>query len=54
VYVVGEVGSPGVLPLNVFPLRDVDAISRAGGLTPMAYKGGIIIARNGLCSEVDR
>ena len=38
IYVVGEVNSPGVLPLNDLPMTIADAISLSGGLTPTAFK----------------
>ena len=53
VYVVGEVGTPGVLRLNDLPLTIADAISLSGGLTPNAYKSGVSISRNGKVYEID-
>ena len=53
VYVVGEVNTPGVLPLNDVPLTIADAISLSGGLTPDAYKSGVNISRSGKVFEID-
>ena len=53
VYVVGEVNTPGVLPLNDVPLTIADAISLSGGLTPNAHKSGVNISRDGKVHEID-
>ena len=53
VYVVGEVNTPGVLPLNDLPMTIADAISLSGGLTPSAWKSGVNIARDGKVYEID-
>ena len=53
VYVVGEVQTPGVLPLNDVPLTIADAISLSGGLTENAHKSGVNISRNGKVYEID-
>jgi len=53
VYVVGEVNTPGVLPLNDLPLTIADAISLSGGLTPNAFKSGVNISRDGKVYEID-
>ena len=53
VYVVGEVSTPGVLPLNDLPMTIADAISLSGGLTPSAWKSGVNIARDGKVYEID-
>ena len=53
VYVVGEVKSPGLLPLDDIPLTIADAISLSGGLTANAYKGGVNISREGKVHEID-
>ena len=53
VYVVGEVSTPGVLPLNDVPLTIADAISLSGGLTDNAHKSGVNISRNGKVFEID-
>jgi polysaccharide export outer membrane protein len=53
VYVVGEVRTPGVLPLNDLPMTIADAISLSGGLTPNAWKSGVNVSRNGKVYEID-
>jgi polysaccharide export outer membrane protein len=53
VYVVGEVQTPGVLPLNDLPMTIADAISLSGGLTPNAWKSGVNVSRNGKVYEID-
>ena len=53
VYIVGEVSSPGVLPVNDIPLTIVDAISLSGGLAGGAHKGGVNISRDGKVYKID-
>ncbi len=53
VYVVGEVNTPGVIPLNDVPLTIADAISLSGGLTANAHKSGVNISRDGEVHEID-
>ena len=53
VYVVGEVNSPGVLPLDDVPLTIADAISLSGGLTADAFKSGVNVSRDGIVHEID-
>jgi polysaccharide export outer membrane protein len=53
VYVVGEVNTPGVLPLDDLPLMVADAISLSGGLTDQADKSGVNISRDGTIYDVD-
>jgi polysaccharide export outer membrane protein len=53
VYVVGEVTTPGVLPLNDLPLTIADAISLSGGLTENAFKSGVNVSRDGQVYEID-
>ena len=53
VYVVGEVNAPGILELDDIPLTIADAISRSGGLTPMAHKSGVNVSRDGVVHEID-
>jgi polysaccharide export outer membrane protein len=53
VYVVGEVMTPGVIPLNDVPLTIADAISLSGGLTEDAFKSGVNISRDGEAHEID-
>ena len=53
VYVVGEVETPGVLPLNDLPMTIADAISLSGGLTEEAWKSGVNVSRDGNVYEID-
>ena len=53
VYVVGEVNSPGVIPLDNVPLTIADAISLSGGLTENAHKSGVNVSRDGIVHEID-
>ena len=53
VYVVGEVNTPGVLPLNDLPMTIADAVSLSGGLTPIAWKSGVNVSRDGKVYEID-
>ena len=53
VYVVGEVNTPGVLPLDDVPVTIADAISLSGGLTEDAHKSGVNVSRNGIVYEID-
>ena len=53
VYVVGEVDTPGVLPITDIPLTIADAISLSGGLTPVADKSGVNVSRSGKVYEID-
>jgi len=53
VYVVGEVNTPGILPLDDVPLTIADAISLSGGLTENAYKSGVNVSREGKVYEID-
>ena len=53
VYVVGEVQTPGVLPLNDVPMTIADAISLSGGLTANAHKSGVNVSRDGKVYEID-
>jgi len=53
IYIVGEVNTPGVLPLNDVPLTIADAISLSGGLTPDAHKSGVNVSRQGNVYEID-
>ena len=53
VYVVGEVSTPGVLPITDIPLTIADAISLSGGLTAAADKSGVNVSRDGQVYEID-
>lgn len=45
-YVTGQVNSPGQLPITNVPLRVLDAISQAGGLTDLANWHDVILSRD--------
>lgn len=47
VYVTGEVGSPGTLPVTNVPLTLLEAVNRVGGLTPAADWNGVTVTRDG-------
>lgn len=47
VYVTGSVGQPGTYPITNIPLRLVDAISVAGGITDTADWSNVILTRDG-------
>ena len=53
VFVVGEVATPGVLPIKDIPMTVAHAISLSGGLTSDADKSGVNISRNGKVYEID-
>jgi polysaccharide export outer membrane protein len=53
VFIVGEVNTPGVLPITDIPLTIAHAISLSGGLTPAADKSGVNISREGQVYEID-
>jgi polysaccharide export outer membrane protein len=53
VNVVGEVNTPGVLPINDIPMTIADAVSLAGGLTEDAWKSGVNISRDNKVYEID-
>ena len=53
VYVVGEVQEPGVLPLTDLPMTIADAINLSGGLTPLAFKSGVNVSRDGKVYDID-
>lgn len=45
-YVTGQVNTPGQFPITNVPLRVLDAISQAGGLTDMANWRDVILSRD--------
>ena len=53
VYIVGEVNTPGVLPITDIPLTIAHAISLSGGLTSNADRSGVNISRHGRVYEID-
>ncbi|MBK5945963.1 sugar ABC transporter substrate-binding protein [Rhodobacter veldkampii DSM 11550] len=53
VTVTGAVGSPNRQPLTTVPLRLLDAVNAAGGLTEMADGRQVTVKRNGVSYRVD-
>jgi len=53
VYVVGQVNQPGILPITDIPMAIADAINQAGGLNPIADRGGVNLTRGGEVFEID-
>ncbi len=47
-YVVGEVANPGFQPITDVPLTVMDAIARAGGVTPEGDRSHVILSRDGV------
>lgn len=47
IYVDGEVRTPGVLPITDVPMSLMEALNRAGGVTPTADQSQITISRGG-------
>lgn len=46
-YVTGQVGQPGLFPVTNVPMRVLDAISAAGGLTNTANWHDVVLTRDG-------
>lgn len=53
VYVVGEVGSPGIYSITDVPMTMIDAINQAGGFTGNADRSNISLTRNGGITQLD-
>lgn len=53
VYMDGEVGKPGLQPLNDIPMTLPEALGRAGGLTATADRASIAVTRNGVTTLVN-
>ncbi|HYD78490.1 MAG TPA: polysaccharide biosynthesis/export family protein [Paucimonas sp.] len=47
VYIDGEVKSPGLVPITDIPMTLMEAINRAGGMTPSADQSEVAITREG-------
>lgn len=52
VYIDGEVRNPGLQAVNDIPMTLPEAISRAGGYTPLADRSAIAITRQGVTATV--
>lgn len=52
-YVVGEVGQPGPQPITDMPLTVIEAVNRAGGVTPEADMTNITLSRDGVTYRID-
>ena len=53
VYVDGEVRTPGLQAINDIPMTLPEAISRAGGLTPIADRSTVAVTRKGVTTVVN-
>ena len=53
IYVDGEVRTPGLQAINDIPMTLPEAISRAGGLTPLADRAAVAVTRNGRTSLIN-
>jgi polysaccharide biosynthesis/export protein len=53
VYVDGEVKSPGLQPITDIPMTLMEAINRAGGMTPSADQSEIAITRDGKSYKIN-
>ena len=53
IYVDGEVRVPGLQAINDIPMTLPEAISRAGGLTPLADRATVAVTRSGTTSVIN-
>jgi polysaccharide export outer membrane protein len=53
IYVDGEVRTPGAVPINDIPMTLYEAINRAGGFSPTADQGRLILVRDGKSYPLD-
>ncbi|MDB5868877.1 MAG: polysaccharide export protein [Polaromonas sp.] len=53
VYVDGEVRTPGLQAINDIPMTLPEAISRAGGLTPLADRATVAVTRKGATTVIN-
>jgi len=52
-YIVGEVATPGPLPISDIPLTIVEAVNRVGGVTRESDMVNVTLSRNGKRIEID-
>ncbi|MFQ6023882.1 MAG: polysaccharide export protein [Acidiferrobacterales bacterium] len=53
VHVIGEVIKPGILPITDVPLTALEAINKAGGISPEADLQNVALTRNGEVRTLD-
>jgi polysaccharide export outer membrane protein len=53
VYVVGEVGKPGIQQVTDIPMNILEAVNLAGGFTPEADYSRVLLTRHGTTYRVD-
>ena len=53
VYLDGEVRTPGLQPINDIPMTLPEALSRAGGLTPLADRSAVSVTRKGVTTVIN-
>lgn len=53
IYVGGEVKNPGVQPINDIPMTLMEALNRAGGITPSGDQSSIYVNRSGTSHQVN-
>ena len=53
IYIDGEVKLTGTQPINDIPMTLMEALNRAGGLSPIADQSQIYLTRNGITYRID-
>lgn len=53
VYVVGEVGKPGIYPVNDIPMSILEAVNRAGGFTERSDRRNLTLTRQNISTHID-
>lgn len=53
VYVVGEVKTPGIIPITDIPMTMIEAVNQAGGFTPEADRRNIVLTRAGTTRKLN-